>query len=108
MIAALEQWLDAIHVTRADRALSVRHDYLRRPSGRDRQVVRLDALVVTALPNILYLTNFTGSCGDRRSSTPGPSVFHHRLRYVTVMADARGTPHECPGSSWSPWRDRTT
>ena len=55
-------------------ALSLRHQTLRREL-----VSRgLDALVVTSLPNILYLTNFTGSSAivvlTRRSS-----ALHHRL-----------------------------
>lgn len=56
----------------------------------------LDALVVTALPNVLYLTNFTGSAAmvvlDRhglRFITDG--------RYVASLEATRGTPHACPG-----------
>jgi len=55
----------------------------------------LDALVVTSLPNILYLTNFTGSSaavvvtGDRL-------YFITDFRYTTTMSAARGTPTECP------------
>lgn len=55
----------------------------------------LDALVVTALPNILYLTNFSGSAAiavlDRERL-----FFITDSRYVTSLADTRGTPHECP------------
>src|ERR1700687_5832868 len=56
----------------------------------------LDALVVTSLPNILYLTNFSGSSAivvmtaDRLLSFPDS-------RYVAPVASTRGTPHECPG-----------
>jgi len=73
-------------------ALSVRHDYLRKAIAAR----GLDALVVTALPNILYLTNFTGSSAIA-VVTPDRLYFITDFRYVTVMADARGTPHECPG-----------
>ena len=38
--------------------LNRRHQPVRR---RARRATQLDALVVTSLPNILYLTNFTGS-----------------------------------------------
>lgn len=56
----------------------------------------LDVLVVTSLPNILYLTNFSGTAAvavverDRLR-------FLTDSRYVTAVADTRGTPHECPG-----------
>jgi len=56
----------------------------------------LDALIVTSLPNILYLTNFGGSsaivvlAADRLH-------FVTDFRYVTTMNAARGTPGECPG-----------
>jgi Xaa-Pro aminopeptidase len=55
----------------------------------------LDALVVTSLPNVLYLTNFEGSAaiavvtGDRL-------IFITDFRYVTVLSDMRGTAAECP------------
>src|SRR2546423_4037830 len=73
-------------------ALSRRHGAV-----RDAIAARgLDALVVTALPNILYLTNFTGSAATV-VITPDRLQFITDSRYVTVMADARGTPYECPG-----------
>src|SRR5262245_27533488 len=56
----------------------------------------LDALVVTSLPNVLYLTNFTGStaiavvAADRLH-------FLTDFRYVTAVNSARGTAYECPG-----------
>jgi Xaa-Pro aminopeptidase len=56
----------------------------------------LEALVVTALPNILYLTNFTGSSAIllvRRDRLQ----FITDFRYVTAVSDMRGTPYECPG-----------
>ena len=56
----------------------------------------LDALVVTALPNVLYLTNFTGSSGivvvDRERLR-----FITDFRYVSALAASRGAAHECPG-----------
>jgi len=70
--------------------------------SRRQQIVRgelasrgLDALVITSLPNILYLTNFSGSSaivvltGDRL-------FFITDFRYLTVLAEARDTPRECP------------
>ena len=54
-----------------------------------------DALVVTSLPNVLYLTNFTGSSAivvvtaDRLS-------FLTDFRYLTSMEQARGRDHACP------------
>jgi Xaa-Pro aminopeptidase len=56
----------------------------------------LDALIVTALPNVLYLTNFTGSTAIA-VLTAGGVYFITDFRYVTALADARGTPSECPG-----------
>jgi Xaa-Pro aminopeptidase len=56
----------------------------------------LDALIVTARPNILYLTNFAGSSaivvitGDRL-------FFITDFRYLTAIDDTRGTAYECPG-----------
>src|SRR5947207_1989266 len=56
----------------------------------------LDALVVLALPNIAYLTNFTGSSAIV-VLTHDRLIFVTDFRYVTAMADMVGTPHECPG-----------
>jgi Xaa-Pro aminopeptidase len=55
----------------------------------------LDALVVTALPNILYLTNFTGSTAIA-VLTADRVYFLTDFRYVTALADSRGTEYECP------------
>src|SRR5262245_6381436 len=55
----------------------------------------LDALVVTALPNILYLTNFTGSTAIA-VVTPARIHFLTDFRYVTAIADSAGTAHQCP------------
>jgi len=56
----------------------------------------VDALVVTALPNVLYLTNFTGSSGIAILAADRIR-FLTDFRYVTAIASMRGTPHECPG-----------
>jgi len=73
-------------------ALSRRHRLVREALTR----AGLDALVVTSLPNVLYLTNFTGSSAivvidaDRVQ-------FITDFRYVTSLEASRGTAHECPG-----------
>lgn len=58
--------------------------------------VALDALVVTALPNILYLTNFGGSAAIAVLERERVS-FITDSRYVTSIAATHGTPHACPG-----------
>ncbi len=55
----------------------------------------LDALVVTSLSNILYLTNFTGSAAIV-VVTADRLFFITDFRYLTVLDEARGTAHECP------------
>jgi Xaa-Pro aminopeptidase len=73
-------------------ALSRRHQIV-----RDACAARsLDALVVTSLPNILYLTNFTGSAAIV-VLTADRLHFITDFRYVTALSAARGTPHDCPG-----------
>jgi Xaa-Pro aminopeptidase len=73
-------------------ALSRRHQIV-----RDACAARsLDALVVTSLPNILYLTNFTGSSATV-VLTADRLHFITDFRYVTALAATRGTPHDCPG-----------
>ena len=72
-------------------ALSRRHEGVRAAIAAR----GLDGLVVTSLPNVLYLTNFTGSAaivviGAQRVS------FLTDARYVAAIDDTRGTPHECP------------
>jgi Xaa-Pro aminopeptidase len=56
----------------------------------------LDALIVTSLPNVLYLTNFTGSSGIVVIDAERIR-FLTDFRYVTAIADTRGAAHECPG-----------
>jgi Xaa-Pro aminopeptidase len=70
--------------------------------SRRQQIIRneltargLDALVITSLPNILYLTNFSGSSATV-VLTAQQLFFITDFRYVTVLNEARGTPHECP------------
>jgi len=72
-------------------ALSRRHQAVRDAL----QVLELDALVVTSLPNILYLTNFTGSSAIVVIDATRLS-FITDFRYLTALADSRGTAHECP------------
>jgi Xaa-Pro aminopeptidase len=73
-------------------ALSRRHQIV-----RDACAARsLDALVVTSLPNILYLTNFTGSAATV-VLTADRLHFITDFRYVTALAATRGLPHDCPG-----------
>ena len=57
---------------------------------------QLDALVVTALPNILYLTNFTGSSAIV-VLTADRVWFLTDSRYTAAIADMRGQPYECEG-----------
>ncbi len=54
----------------------------------------LDALVVTALPNILYLTNFTGSAAIV-VVTPDRLHFITDSRYLTAVQALRDGPHGC-------------
>jgi Xaa-Pro aminopeptidase len=74
-------------------ALDRRHEILR----RELAARGLDAFVITSLPNILYLTNFSGSsaivvlAADRL-------FFLTDFRYLTVLDESRGTAHECPNT----------
>ena len=56
----------------------------------------LDALVVTSLPNVLYLTNFTGSAGIV-VLTADRLFFVTDFRYVAAIDRTRGTASECVG-----------
>jgi Xaa-Pro aminopeptidase len=73
-------------------ALSRRHQTVRQAIA-SRSV---DALVVTSLPNILYLTNFTGSSAIV-VLTNDRLRFITDFRYVTAVTDTVGTASECPG-----------
>src|SRR2546425_9378091 len=72
-------------------ALSRRHEAVRAAMAAR----GLDGLVVTSLPNVLYLTNFTGSAAMVVIDAERVS-FLTDARYVTAIDDTRGTPHECP------------
>jgi Xaa-Pro aminopeptidase len=72
-------------------ALSARHHTVRAAlAGRS-----LDALIITALPNILYLTNFEGSSAIV-VLTADHLYFLTDFRYITAAQEARGTASECP------------
>ena len=72
-------------------ALRKRHD-----SVRETLVAQdLGALVVTSLPNILYLTNFTGSSAIV-VLTMDRVLFVTDSRYRTAIDDTRQTAYECP------------
>jgi Xaa-Pro aminopeptidase len=73
-------------------ALQGRHDTVRSAL----ETHRVDALVITALPNILYLTNFTGSSAIVVLSADRLR-FLTDSRYLTVLDETRGRPDECPG-----------
>ena len=72
-------------------ALSRRHQVVRRELASR----GLDALLITSLPNILYLTNFTGSSAILVASADR-LFFITDFRYLTVLSEARGTARECP------------
>ena len=72
-------------------ALSRRHQIVRRALASR----GLDALVITALPNVLYLTNFSGSSAIA-VLTAERLFFITDFRYLTMLEEARGTGHECP------------
>jgi Xaa-Pro aminopeptidase len=72
-------------------SLSARHQRV-----RERLALRgLDALVVTALPNVLYLTNFTGSSAIIVLSRDRLQ-FLTDFRYITTITESIGTPTACP------------
>jgi Xaa-Pro aminopeptidase len=72
-------------------ALNRRHQIVRTElAARD-----LDALVVTSLPNVLYLTNFTGSSAIA-VVTADRLYFVTDFRYMETLSDAQTTPFACP------------
>lgn len=73
-------------------ALSRRHDALRECLTAK----GLDVLVVTSLPNVLYLTNFTGSAAVA-VLTADRLLFVTDFRYLTAIESTRGAGHRCPG-----------
>lgn len=72
--------------------LARRHQQIRETMHR-RQV---DALVVTALPNITYLTNFSGSAAIV-VLTRDRLVFITDFRYVAAIEAMQQAAHACPG-----------
>src|SRR3954470_22799478 len=74
-------------------------DALERRHDRVRQLMiqqSLDALIVTSLPNITYLTNFSGSSAIA-VLTRDRVLFLTDSRYATTMSDLAGSPCACPG-----------
>jgi Xaa-Pro aminopeptidase len=72
-------------------ALSARHRTIRNALASR----SLDALVVTSLPNVLYLTNFTGSAAIV-VLTRDRLHFITDFRYLTVISEAASTAYRCP------------
>jgi Xaa-Pro aminopeptidase len=72
-------------------ALSARHQRIRQAIARR----SLDALVVTALPNITYLTNFAGSAAIV-VLTADRLVFLTDFRYATTIEQMQAAAHACP------------
>src|SRR5579864_2586695 len=72
-------------------ALSRRHRQIRASMAAQ----NLDALVVTSLPNVLYLTNFTGTSA-LVIVTATRLEFVTDFRYRTAIEATRGTAYECP------------
>jgi Xaa-Pro aminopeptidase len=71
--------------------------------GRRHQNIRqllssrgVDALVVTSLPNLTYLTNFSGSAGIV-VVTPERLIFLTDFRYVSAIETMQRAAHGCPG-----------
>jgi len=73
-------------------ALSRRHDAVRAAL----RALDLDALIVTGLPNVGYLTNFAGSTAIVVVEA-GRIAFITDFRYIEALEETRGTAHECPG-----------
>ena len=71
--------------------LSHRHGCIRAAMRK----ASLDAVVVTAMPNIAWLTNFAGSSAIVLL-TADNLRFITDSRYVTAVAEMRETPHDCP------------
>lgn len=73
-------------------ALDLRHARIRQACS----LQGLDALVVTSLPNITYLSNFAGSTAVA-ILTRDRLVLVTDFRYLTAVDQTRGTAAECPG-----------
>jgi len=72
-------------------SLKQRHQNIRRAC----QAQSLDALIVTSLPNVLYLSNFKGSAAIA-VLTADRLEFITDFRYLTALDATRGSPSECP------------
>jgi Xaa-Pro aminopeptidase len=72
-------------------ALKARHRTLRSSCAE----LGVDALVVTSLPNVAYLTNFDGSAAIV-VLTASRLYFITDFRYITATQDVIGQPQECP------------
>jgi len=72
-------------------ALDRRHQTIRQQTTTH----SLDALVVTSLSNVLYLTNFTGSAAIA-VLTADRVYFLTDFRYLTTIEESRGTAFDCP------------
>lgn len=72
-------------------ALNFRHQTIRTGLAEH----RLDALVVTSMPNVLYLTNFSGTAAIV-VVTSGRLIFITDFRYAAAIEEMRGAPYECP------------
>jgi Xaa-Pro aminopeptidase len=55
----------------------------------------VDALVVTSLPNVTYLTNFTGSAGIAIVAAD-QLIFLADFRYLAALEAMQGAAHACP------------
>jgi Xaa-Pro aminopeptidase len=73
-------------------ALARRHDAVRSAIAAR----GLDGLIVTSLPNILYLTNFTGTAAVL-TITADTLQFLTDSRYITTVTEAQSTRWACPG-----------
>ena len=58
---------------------------------------KLDALVVSWLPNVFYLTNFAGSSAIVLL-TAETLYFITDFRYITAVETSWATPYGCPGA----------
>ena len=75
-------------------SLERRHQAVREASA----AAALDALVVTSLPNVLYLTNFSGSAAIV-VVTRDRLIFVTDSRYVTAVDEMQRASHRCPDLS---------
>jgi Xaa-Pro aminopeptidase len=81
--------------------LAVRHANLRQSIGK----ANVDALVVTHLPNLFYLTNFSGTAGIA-VVTPQRLHLIVDFRYASAVSELQTSIHGCPDADIVPV-DRT-